>query len=300
MTTAALRIVVAINPQASFGTRKDVGPRVVAALEAAGHHPIPITQPNGELLRRETTRAVEDGVDALVVVGGDGMVSIGVNIVAGTRVPLGIVPSGTGNDAALGLGVPIDDADAAISALLAALQHGPRSIDAGRVHQGGLTTWFIGVLSAGFDAVVNERANRMSHPRGKSRYSLAMVRELLTFSPLEYLITADGQTRTTRAMLISVANNSTIGGGMRIAPDAELDDGMLDLFVVAPMSKVAFIRVFPKVFSGTHTSLREVELTRVRTVRLESTGAIAYADGERIGALPVDIDVVPGALLVLA
>lgn len=300
MTTVALRIVVAINPQASFGTRKEVGPRVVAALEAAGHEAIPVTQPNGELLRRETIRAVESGVDALVVVGGDGMVSIGVNIVAGTGIPLGIVPSGTGNDAALGLDVPIGDTDAAIAALLAALERGPRAIDAGRVRQGGLTTWFIGVLSAGFDAVVNERANHMSRPRGKSRYTIAMVRELMTFSPHEYVITADGKTWTTRAMLISVANNSSIGGGMRIAPDAQLDDGVLDLFVVAPMSKIAFIRVFPKVFSGTHTSLPEVELTPVRTVRLESAGAVAYADGERIGTLPVDVEVVPGALLMLA
>jgi diacylglycerol kinase (ATP) len=300
MTTAALRIVVAINPEASFGTRRDVGPRVVDALVAAGHDAVGISQPNGELLRREATLAVESGADALVMVGGDGMVSIGVNIVADTTTPLGIIPSGTGNDAARGLGVPLENTDAAIAALLAALERGPRIVDAGRVVQGGLTTWFVGVLSAGFDAVVNERANHMSHPRGKSRYTLAMLRELATFKPIEYVVTADGETTTTRAMLISVANNSSIGGGMRIAPDAVLDDGLLDLFIVSPMSKLGFIHVFPKVFSGTHTTLPQVHLSRVRSVRLESPGAVAYADGERIGALPVDVEVVPGALRVLA
>jgi diacylglycerol kinase (ATP) len=300
MTTTRGRIVVAINPQASFGTRRDVGPRVAAALADAGYEALPLSQPNMELLRQEVSKAVEAGADALVAVGGDGMVSLGVNIVAGTTVSLGIVPSGTGNDAARGLGIPLDDTGAAIVGLLAALERGPRRIDAGRVRQGGLTTWFVGVLSAGFDALVNERANRMSHPRGKSRYTLAMLRELLTFSPLQYTVTADGHTSTTRAMLISVANNQSIGGGMRIAPDAKLDDGLLDLFIVTPMSKLNFVRVFPKVFSGTHTSLSQVQLTQVRQVRLESPRAIAYADGERIGALPVDIEVVPGALCVLA
>jgi len=300
MTTTRGRIVVAINPEASFGTRRDVGPRVVSALGAAGYEPVSVTQPNGELLRRETALAVEAGADALVVVGGDGMVSLGVNIVAGTQIPLGIVPSGTGNDAALGLGLPLDDTDAAIAALMAALEREPRVIDAGRVHQGGLTTWFVGVVSAGFDSVVNERANRMSHPRGKSRYTLAMLRELVTFKALEYTVTIDGRADTTRAMLISVANNQSIGGGMRVAPEAELDDGLLDLFIVTPMSKIGFIRVFPKVFSGTHTSIPQVRLSRVRSVRLESPNAIAYADGERVGALPIDVDVVPGALRVLA
>lgn len=300
MTTARARIVVAINPEASFGTRRDVGPRTVEALEAAGYDAVPLMQPNMELLRREVSSAVDSGADALVVVGGDGMVSLGVNIVADTTTPLGIVPNGTGNDAARGLGIQLDDMDVAIASLIAALEREPRTIDVGRVRQGGLSTWFVGVLSAGFDSLVNERANRMSRPRGKSRYTIAMLRELATFKPLEYTVTADGNTTTTRAMLIAVANNQSIGGGMRIAPDAKLDDGLLDLFVVTPMSKFAFVRVFPKVFSGTHTSIEQVRLSRVRSVRLESSTAVAYADGERIGALPVDVEVVPGALRVLA
>ncbi|WP_308465028.1 diacylglycerol/lipid kinase family protein [Rathayibacter soli] len=300
MSTAAPRIVVAINPQASFGARQEVGPAVVTALSAAGFEVVAITQPNGELLRRETLAAVDAGADALVMVGGDGMAGMGTNIVAGTTLPLGIIPSGTGNDVARGLGMPIDDTDAAIRALLDALERGPRVIDAGRVRQGGLTTWFIGVLSAGFDAIVNERANRISHPRGKSRYTLAMLIELVSFRPIEYVVTTDSESFATRAMLISVANNRSIGGGMMIAPDAELDDGLLDLFIVTPMSKIRFISVFSKVFSGTHTSLPEVQLSRVRSVRLESPSAVAYADGERIGALPIEVEVVPGALRVLA
>ncbi|WP_426623929.1 diacylglycerol/lipid kinase family protein [Leifsonia sp. McL0607] len=106
-------VVVAVNPMASFGRRRDVGPRVVERLRAAGHTAIAVDQANIELLRRETARAVEAGADALVVVGGDGMANLGINIVAQTDIPLGIVPSGTGNDLADGLGIPTDDSEAA-------------------------------------------------------------------------------------------------------------------------------------------------------------------------------------------
>lgn len=299
MAEAPLTVVVAINPQASFGHKREVGPRVVERLRGAGHTVIDIVQPNIELLRRETIRAVEAKPDALIVVGGDGMVSLGTNIVAQTELPLGIVPSGTGNDLATGLGVPVGDVEAAIDLVLAALRRPARVIDAGLIRHGELTTWFACVLSAGFDAVVNERANLMTRPRGKSRYIFALLRELATLKPLDYEIEADGQVSKRKALLISVANNVSLGGGMRIVPHAELDDGYLDLFVVAPMSRLAFLRVFPKVFSGTHTALPQVSFTRVRSVKLDAPDVIAYADGERVGPLPVEISLVPGALRVL-
>ncbi|GAA3869996.1 diacylglycerol kinase [Leifsonia kafniensis] len=226
------------------------------------------------------------------------MVSLGTNIVAGTVLPLGIVACGTGNDLARGLGIPRQDAEESILHLLEALEGQPRVIDAVQVRHGELTTWFAGALSAGFDAVVNERANRMTRPSGKSRYTFAILRELLTFRPISYRLTVDGVASERRAMLISVANNVSIGGGMKIAPDAQIDDGLLDLFIVKPLSRLAFLRVFPKVFSGTHTQHPKVELTRCRSVRIEADGIVAYADGERIGALPAQVDIVPGALRV--
>ncbi|NNC11025.1 YegS/Rv2252/BmrU family lipid kinase [Planctomonas sp. JC2975] len=298
---AVLRIAVAVNPQAAFGRRRGAGPAVVNALQASGHDVIVLTQPNYELLRRETAKVVEaGGVDVLVVVGGDGMVSLGVNIVAQTEVALGIVASGTGNDMARTLGLPIDDTDASITALHAALLRGPRRIDLGQVRQGELTTWFGGVVSAGFDARVNDRANRMTWPKGSQRYTVAMVLELLSFRPVRYRTSVDGVAASTEAMLISVANGRSIGGGMRITPDAELDDGLLDLFIVDRMPKLRLLRVFPKVFRGEHTTLPEVHISRARAVSLEADGVVAYADGERIGPLPVEVSVAPGALLVYA
>jgi diacylglycerol kinase (ATP) len=297
---ASLTVVVAVNPMASFGHRREVGPRTIERLRAAGHIVVDVGEANIELLRRETERAVAAGADALVVVGGDGMVNLGANIVAQTITPLGIVPSGTGNDIADGLGIPVGDTEAAIDALLDALHRPPRVIDAGLIRHGELSTWFAGVLSAGFDAIVNERANLMTRPRGRSRYIVALLRELATLRPIPYAIVADGVSFETSAMLVSVANNRSLGGGMRIVPHAGLDDGMLDLFVVARMSKLRFLRVFPRVFSGTHTDLPEVSFRSIRTVSISAPAVVAYADGERIGPLPVEISVVPGALRMLA
>uniref|UniRef100_UPI00135A1075 diacylglycerol kinase n=1 Tax=Agromyces humi TaxID=1766800 RepID=UPI00135A1075 len=198
------------------------------------------------------------------------------------------------------LGLPYDDPAAATDALLAALDREPRRIDAGVIRHGDLRTWFASVVSAGFDAVVNERANRMTRPRGPSRYTLALARELATFRPRTYVITIDGVRREQRAMLVSVANNPSLGGGMRIVPHADLADGLLDVFIVHPLSRSALVRVFPKVFAGTHVDHPAVEFVRASRVRIEADDIVAYADGERIGRLPIEVDVVPGALSVFA
>jgi diacylglycerol kinase (ATP) len=293
-------IAVAINPAASFGRTRAVGPSVVAALEGRGATVLRLQEPNIELLRLSVDAAISEGIDALVVVGGDGMVSLAVNALAGTAIPLGIIPSGTGNDAARGLGIPIRDTDASVQVLWTALEEGPRAIDVGVLRHGVHTTRFVGILSAGFDAIVNERANGWAWPRGKSRYTLALLRELVFLKPRRYSITVGGVTRQQDAVLIAVANNVSLGGGMAVVPHAKIDDGKLDLFVVAPVSRMRFLRLFPKVFSGTHTGLDVVSFSAVEAVTLDADGLIAYADGERIGPLPVEVSVLPRALHVLA
>ncbi|NUJ86988.1 diacylglycerol kinase [Plantibacter sp. MCCC 1A11337] len=300
MTTQPRRIGVAINPTASFGSTRAVGPMVLDALEQAGHRAVRLQEQTVGQLRSAVRTAIEAGLDALVVVGGDGMVSLAVEAVRDSGLPFGVVPSGTGNDIARGLGIPLGDPAAAIASLLRALEGGPRVIDAGTVTDGERTTWFVGAVSAGFDALVNERANRMRRPRGRSRYTIAILRELLALRARRYELTVDGTPETVDAVLLAVANNTSIGGGMLIAPQADLADGRFDLFVVAPVSRFRFLRLFPKVFSGAHTGLDIVRLSPVRSVSIAADGITAYADGERIGPLPVTIDVVPGALRVLA
>lgn len=299
-TTRPRRIVVAINPTASFGRGSTVGPAVVQTLRGAGHDVTALTEPSFIELIEQARKAVATKPDALVVVGGDGMVSLGTNLLVGTKIPLGIIPSGTGNDMARGLGVPVGNTEAAITALLEALHLPPRVIDAGRVRHADGETWFACVLSAGFDAVVNERANLMRWPKGKSRYNLALLRELAMLKPIRYRLTLDGVELETDAMLVSVGNNTSLGGGMLVTPDALLDDGEFDVLVVQPLSRLAFLRIFPRVFKGTHISDRRVTVYRVKRLRIEADAVVAYADGERVGRLPLDIEAVPSGLRVLA
>lgn len=294
------RIVLAVNPAAAFGRHSLAGDEAERCLRAAGLNVVVLRRNSLEALRGAVDEALHAGADALVVVGGDGVVHLGVNSLGGTKLPLGIVPVGTGNDVARMLGLPLQDVAGSCARVISALADGGRVLDAGRITAGGRTTWFAGAVSAGFDAAVNERANSWRWPRGAFRYTLAMLRELGSFRAINYTVTADGVTSREGAMLISVANGQSIGGGMRIVPDAAPDDGLLDLFIVKPLSRLAFLAVFPKVFSGRHTSHPAVEIRRVRSVRLAADNVVAYADGERIGLLPLDIDVVPGALRVLA
>lgn len=306
MTTKRLHLVVVINPTASFGANRKVGPALVQTLRALGHSVQSITEPDYEQAIATAQAAVRRRPDALIVVGGDGMVNLGANLVVGTKVPLGLVPSGTGNDMARGLGIPHDNTEAAIEALIAHLGRPPRVIDAARVrwtdpetHEPG-ERWFACALSAGFDAIVNERANAMEHPKGASRYILALLIELAKLKPIRYRLELDGREVVTEAALISVGNSVSLGGGMRITPDAALDDGLLDVLVVQPLSRTSFLRIFPRVFKGTHVSHPKVTIERARRVRIEADGLTAYGDGERFAALPVEIELVPGALRVLA
>ncbi|WP_167139086.1 YegS/Rv2252/BmrU family lipid kinase [Diaminobutyricimonas sp. TR449] len=294
------RIAVAINPNAAGGRGSAVGAAVVRALGGLGYQ-VTILQEADLADLEESARRVLGSVDALVVVGGDGMVHFAANLLAGTSVPLGIVPAGTGNDVARGLGIPINDTERAIDWITAALVAGPRRIDAGLVHRSdGSKHWFVGVLSAGFDALVNERANQLRWPKGPARYTLAMLLTLLRFRPIRYELGADGPPTVKSAMLVSVANGNFIGGGMHITPDARFDDGLFDVFVVAPMSKLELIRLFPRVFKGTHVGHRKVTISRARRVTIDAAGVVAYADGERISELPIDVELVPGALALLA
>ena len=236
---------------------------------------------------------VAEGVDALVLCGGDGMVHLGIQAVAGTGTPIGLVPAGTGNDVARYFDVPRKDPVAAAERLLASSS---RTVDLARSG----TKYFVTVLAAGFDAVVNERANKMTWPKGQMRYNIATLAELRTFEPLPYTLELDGETRTLDAMLVAVGNGPSFGGGLRITEGAVLDDGLLDVVVIKPMSKPGLIRTYPKLFKGTHVTHPAYEHHRVRAVTVAAPGIVSYADGERFGPLPLTVECAAGALTVLA
>ena len=160
--------------------------------------------------------------------------------------------------------------------------------------------YFVTVMAAGFDAIVNERANRMTWPKGQMRYNIATLAELRTFRPLAYTLDLDGEQRRLDAMLVAIGNGPSFGGGLRITEGALLDDGLLDVVIIKPMSKAGLVRTYPKLFKGTHVTHPQYEHHRVRSVTVAAAGIVAYADGERFGALPVTVECVPGALNVLA
>lgn len=293
------RVGLLTNPTAGRGRGALLGARAATALRAAGHEVVDLSGPDAASAAVHGRAAMAAGtIDVLTVVGGDGMVHLGTNLCASTDVPLAVVAAGTGNDNARELGLPLRAPEAA--AALVTAGH-TRRIDAGScITAGGGRRWWVGVLGGGFDSVVAERASAMTWPRGRMRYNLAIARELATFRPIAYAVTVDGVRTDTEAMLVAVANGPSFGGGMRVAPDASYDDGLLDVMTLHRMSVAAFLRVFPKVFAGTHVTHPRVEITRGRRIRLEADGIVTQADGERFEPLPVDLEVVPGALRIVA
>ena len=292
------RVGLLVNPPAGGDRGARLGARSEDALLAAGHEVVDLSGTEAATAESRARTALHDGrIDVLLVVGGDGMAHLGTNLVAGTGIPLALVAAGTGNDNARELGLPLRDAEAACALVTAGRT---RVVDAGRcVTADGRTRWWLGVLGGGFDSVVTERVARMRWPRGSWRYTLAVARELPTFRPIPYAVTVDGVRIETDAMLVAVANGPSFGGGMRVAPDARYDDGQFDVVILHRVSVAAFVRVFPRVFRGAHTTHPQVQILRGRHVRLEAAGIITQADGERFEALPVDLDAVPYALRVV-
>jgi diacylglycerol kinase (ATP) len=237
-------------------------------------------------------QCVAEGVDSLVVCGGDGMVHLALQAVVGSSTSLGVIPAGTGNDVARYLGISRSEPQRAADVIIGSRT---RTIDVARVG----STYFVTVLAAGFDALVNERANKMAWPRGQMRYNLATLAELRVFRPLPYTLCLDGTTLHREAMLGAVGNGPSFGGGLRITEGAEIDDGWLDVVVIGPMSKLELVRTYPKLYTGTHVRHPQYEHHRVRSVTVAAPGIVGYADGERLGALPLTVDVVPRALHVL-
>lgn len=227
-------------------------------------------------------------VQGVIAVGGDGLLHIVLQRIVPLQIPFTIIPAGTGNDFVRTLGWSLESFEAQLAAVT---NNKPTPIDLGLVDG----EWFAAILSTGFDSVVNEKANKISWPKGAMRYNAAIAMELPRFKPRHYEITLDDRTISTEAMLIAVANGRSYGAGMLVCPNANVADGLFDVMVLRPISKLEFMKVFPSVFAGTHISHPAVEIVRSRTVRIESK-AVAYADGERIGQLPVSAECINGAV----
>ena len=287
----AREIALLTNPTSGKGKGAKARTAVLERLRSAGLTVRDLSGRNADEALDLARSAVDDGVEALVVVGGDGMVHLGAQAVAEKSTALGIIPAGTGNDVARYFDISRKDPVAAADVVIRGTT---RKVDLARSG----TKYFATVLAAGFDALVNERANRMSWPRGQMRYNLATLAELRVFKPLHYTLDLDGTQLTLDAMLVAVGNGPSFGGGLRITEGAILDDGMLDVVVIKPMSRGGLVRTYPKLFSGTHTTHPQYEHHLARKVTVASPGITTYADGERFGELPLTVECAPGALTV--
>jgi diacylglycerol kinase (ATP) len=285
-------IAVLVNPTAGRGRGRRTAAIALPRLREAGCCVQVLEGRDADEASDLARGAVARGVDTLLVCGGDGLVHLAVQHLAGTDTSLGVIASGTGNDVARYLGVPRQDPQAAADLVV---RNRTRTIDlavTAGVH-------FVTVLAAGFDSKVNERANAMTWPKGQMRYNLATLAELRVFEPMPYTLELDGVAHHLDAMLVAVGNGPSFGGGLRITHGALLDDGLLDVVVIRPMSKAKLVRTYPRLFTGSHVGIAEYEHHRVRQVTVAAPGVVGYADGERIGALPLTVDVVPRALKVL-
>ena len=294
-------LVVAINPASGKGKALEVGRQAFSILRDQGHLVDSVMAESEVDLSQVLERRLEEPHRGLVVVGGDGVVHTAIQVLTPhPDAPLGIIPAGTGNDVARAIGLNDRNPLSALGPIIQCLSSPPRRIDLGEANHEGQLTRFAAVYSAGFDALVNERANRLRFPTGPSRYTVAMVLELSTLTPRHYRLTIDGVVVETDALLVAVANTESFGGGMRIVPDTPIDDGLLQVFIVSPLPRLQFVRLYPKVFSGRHVGHPAVTIRPARTVRIEVENIVGYADGERVGQLPVEIKVLPGALPILA
>lgn len=229
--------------------------------------------------------------DVLGVVGGDGTVHRALPALAAATPALAIIPAGSGNDLAAALGIPSDPLVAADLIATGAV----RRVDLAQAGE----RWWASVLCAGFDSAVAARANRMRWPAGPRRYDVALLAELARLRPYPFSLTLDGESVHVEATLVAVGNTPMYGGGLRICPDAIVDDGLLDVTVVGPVSRRELLRVAPRLRAGSHLDHPAVSQHRAASVGLDAPGVTVYADGEPVGALPVQISCRPAALQVI-
>lgn len=288
MTRAALLVCPASGKGRAARMAGTVAARLRTAVDALDLHVASSAEGTLALARR----AVDDGVDVLVVLGGDGGAHLGVQACAGTSTALAVVPAGTGNDLATALGTSsVDDVVGALC------DDARRSLDLGQVGNG---TWFATVLCAGFDSAVNERANAMRWPAGPRRYDLAILAELAALRPEPLVVETEDATLELDALLVAIGNTTSYGGGIPVCPDADPADGSFDVTVVSAAPRRTLLRMLPTLRTGRHVDHPAVRTFRAKSVRLAGPGWVGYADGERVHGLPLEVQCRSAALTVVS
>jgi diacylglycerol kinase (ATP) len=295
------KVTALTNPLSGHGTAIHAAQAAIARLHARGVEVIEIIGDDAEDARHLAAAALERGTDALVATGGDGVISNALQVLAGTDVPLGIIPAGTGNDHAREFGIPTKDPEAAADIVA---DGWTQTIDLGRIQRGEgrkkTDKWFGTVAATGFDSLVTDRANRMSWPHGRLRYYVAILAELSQLRMLPFRLVLDGTKEIDADItLAAFGNTRSYGGGLLICPNADYTDGLLDITMAHTASRTKLARLFPALMKGTHVEIDEVTTARATTIHVECPGINVYADGDFACPLPADLSAVPGALQIL-
>jgi len=290
-----MRLLLVVSPSSGGGRAARAMPAVVRALRATGWEVNTHLTHDLDDAERVAAQAPADTVVAAL--GGDGLLS---RVAAGTRTSGAVfapLPGGRGNDFCAKLGIPGEPV-AAAAALVGATEHAVDCADLFGHELDGRTV--LGVTSCGFDSEATRRANATKLIRGHLVYAWAALRTLATWKPVELTVTVDGAPRSFRGFTVAVGNSGRYGGGMKVCPDAQMDDGLLDVVTVSHAGRSYFVRQLPKLFAGTHVDGAIVQAQQGREVTLDSASTVElYADGEPAGTVPCTIRVVPAALRVL-
>jgi YegS/Rv2252/BmrU family lipid kinase len=284
-------LTLLVNPVSAGGKTMKLLPRVEQALDA-----------RRAAFRVQRTKGIEHGVEQAlraveagelpVVMSGDGLLGAIGGAMAGSETPLGIVPGGRGNDLARALGIP-DDPEAAVDVILAGQV---RPIDVGEANG----KRFLGIVSVGFDSECNRLANETHFLRGNLVYVYSMVRTLIGWRSARFTLAVGDERKRLSGYFVAVANNSVYGGGMYIAPKAEIDDGEFDIVSIGEVGKIRFLRGLGDVFRGAHLDREEVSFFRAPRLELDASRPFpVYADGEHLTDLPVSLRILPRCLSVL-
>ena len=287
-----MTVSLIVNPAAGGGRAG----RALAAVQDAlrglevEHH----VEPTRDLEHaRELAGLAAASGETAVAFGGDGLVGAVAGALKHTQGVMGVLPGGRGNDFARMLGIPLQP-----RAACATLAGGVvRSLDLG---QAGAQT-FTGIASCGFDSVCNRIANETRLVRGDRVYLYSALRALAGWKPATFTVRlGDGETRTVTGYSVAAANSRTYGGGMLLAPDASLQDGMVDVVIISHVSKLRFLRLLPTVFKGEHVRQPNVHVARTAEVEIQADRPFTlYADGDPVSELPVTIRALPAAVRVL-
>ena len=284
-------LILAINPRSGRGRARRQAKFASGYFLSRG---IDVREIEGESLedfREKLLNALDQlEVSGVIALGGDGFIHEIIQHITPRKITLGVIPCGTGNDFARSIGIfklPL------IRQLELIEQGVATQIDLGRVEE----KWFAAILSSGFDALVNDRANTMSWPRGRMRYNIAMVEKLIALRPHNYRIRVDENYMDVQATLVTIANGPSYGGGMNVCPDASITDGLFDVMVLGKVSRIELLKVFPKVYRGAHVGHPAVTFYRCSEVEIQGSGS-SFADGEPLAQLPLNAQCVSAALKV--